>query len=232
MLSKIRESVPPERCPFGSRPGLLRQGVLELVALTGFALCSALRRFCANFLNLSNFLLYVNHLFSSLLYRIEGLSNSKLRVIPRCDEPKSVDLSPVRISSFAQRKTFKQRPASLGPLRARGSFSPGSCNGLFSVGFPTGVRGLIPTSPDPSNQLCFLLPTSGGAQRPPGSSIAHQQLSKSSTSYLRLQLAVGFRSTISLRLVENSNHIALMQAQHLWETPSSCGKLKRSGVYW
>ena len=35
-LSKILEDVPPERDPFGSRPRLLRQGVLELVALAGF----------------------------------------------------------------------------------------------------------------------------------------------------------------------------------------------------
>ena len=37
LLSKILESAPPERCPFGSRPELLRQGVLELIALAGIS---------------------------------------------------------------------------------------------------------------------------------------------------------------------------------------------------
>ena len=39
-LSKILLSYPPERSPLGSRPRLLRQGVLELVALTDF--CTSL----------------------------------------------------------------------------------------------------------------------------------------------------------------------------------------------
>ena len=68
LLSKILESGPPERCPFGSRPGLLRQGVLELVAHVDFAFNRIFHRFCANFLNLLNLRLSVN-LFSSFVLR-------------------------------------------------------------------------------------------------------------------------------------------------------------------
>ena len=41
--------------PFGSRPGLLRQGVLELIAHCPILLSSSCRHFCANLLNLSKF---------------------------------------------------------------------------------------------------------------------------------------------------------------------------------
>jgi hypothetical protein len=64
-LSKILEDVPPERDPFGSRPGLLRQGVLELVALADFASYRSSQRFCANLLNLSKFAPCVNAFFQA-----------------------------------------------------------------------------------------------------------------------------------------------------------------------
>jgi len=51
-LSKIRVGCPPERDPLGSRPGLLRQGVLELVAPADSAFYRTHCRFCANLLNL------------------------------------------------------------------------------------------------------------------------------------------------------------------------------------
>jgi hypothetical protein len=41
--------------PSGSRPGLLRQGVLELIAPAKISLASGHRHFCANLLNLSKF---------------------------------------------------------------------------------------------------------------------------------------------------------------------------------
>jgi hypothetical protein len=50
---------------FGSRSGLLHPAVPELDALGQIALFSAPGCFCANLLNLSNFLLYVKLLFSS-----------------------------------------------------------------------------------------------------------------------------------------------------------------------
>ena len=43
----------------------------NLMRMAKTALFSTLGRFCANFLKLSNFLLYVNHLFSSHLYPVE-----------------------------------------------------------------------------------------------------------------------------------------------------------------
>ena len=54
LLSKIRESGPPERCPW-DRGLLLRTGVLELIALLTFCLIASASIFCANFLKLSNF---------------------------------------------------------------------------------------------------------------------------------------------------------------------------------
>jgi hypothetical protein len=47
---------------------------------------------------------------------------------------------------------IKERPVMPEPLRLAGNF-PGSCNGLFSEGFPTGAQGVQSTSPDPTNRL-------------------------------------------------------------------------------
>src|SRR5215831_16163017 len=62
-----------------------------------------------------------------------------------------------------------------------------------------------------------------------GSSIASVQLSKNSTGYLCLQPAFHLAFTASLQPFENSNHPALTQARHLWESHDFCGKevLKR-----
>ena len=51
----------------------------------------------------------------------------------------------------AQRKISKSNQHSvLAPLRrAKGVLPFGSCNGLFSAGFPTGVQGVRPTLPQP-----------------------------------------------------------------------------------
>ena len=62
------------------------------------------RRFCANFLNLSNFLLYVNQIFALIVY-IHG--PSKLVVGGRSSNAlssKRLACKSVRISNFAQRK--------------------------------------------------------------------------------------------------------------------------------
>jgi hypothetical protein len=59
-LSKILESLPPERRPFGSRPRPEGLSVLELDAqCLDFAYNRSHRHFCANFLNLSNLQLEV-----------------------------------------------------------------------------------------------------------------------------------------------------------------------------
>src|SRR5580658_9482706 len=58
------------------------------------------------------------------------------------------------------------------PLGLAGDKTPGSCNGLFSAGFPTGVQGLSPhlTQRTSINQLPNSL--MGQALRPPGGSTA------------------------------------------------------------
>jgi len=78
------------------------------------------RRFCANFLNLSNFLLYVNLIFVLILYIPKP---SKLVVGGRSRNAVSSKRSarkPVRISYFAQRKisnSDQQLPEPLGLAR-------------------------------------------------------------------------------------------------------------------
>ena len=86
-LSKIRVSYPPERSPFGSRPRVLRRGVLELVANAGeCSVYSSHRRFCANLLNL---LIFGPHV--------------KLKMLEER----------IRFRSFAQRKNLNERPANI-----------------------------------------------------------------------------------------------------------------------
>ena len=109
--------------------------VLELCALAGLLLQRP-GRFCANFLNLSNFPVHVNRFsfnFDIRQRRSSRASNILLKPFgrPGNEAPRV---------GFVQRKTFKQRPASLEPLGLAGNV-PGSCNGLFSEGFPTGVQG-------------------------------------------------------------------------------------------
>ena len=92
--------------PFGSRPRLLRQGVLELVALAVFAFDRVFRRFCANSPNLSNFHLRVKpYLFPRMRPRklVVGGSSSLANI----DWP--VGTSPIQKRRTAQ--NIKERPA-------------------------------------------------------------------------------------------------------------------------
>jgi len=84
-LSKIRVSYPPERSPFGSRPGVA-PGCPRTCCADEFAygLYRTLRRFCANLLNLLIFLPHVK------LKLAEGKTAFK---------------------SFAPRKNLNERPA-------------------------------------------------------------------------------------------------------------------------
>ena len=52
---------------------------------------------------------------------------------------------------------IKERPAKIArATRARGRSTPGSCNGLFSVGFPTGAqRCALRTSSNPTNEFHY-----------------------------------------------------------------------------
>ena len=138
LLSKILESAPPERCSFGSRPELLRSGVLELVALGCFAFDRFRYRFCANLLNLSNFHLLVK---PNLFHRPRPL---KLIVggLFLIRESRSACWNGVLSRRVALRKISKsdRRTMRLSRLGSQ-ELPPGSCNGLFSAGFPTGVSG-------------------------------------------------------------------------------------------
>jgi hypothetical protein len=80
-----------------------------------------------------------------------------------------------KISKSDQRSTPE-------PIRLTGERTPGSCDGLFTVGFPTGVLGFNTRS---TNQLSNSL--SGQAKRPPESATNHLQLFKSITRSLALQ---------------------------------------------
>ena len=149
------------------------------------------RRFCANFLNLSDFLLYVNLIFVLIVYIPKPSQTRCWRSFPECGEPKTVGSQAGSDQLLRAAQNIKQRPVFTRATRARERSTLGSCNGLFSAGFPTGAQGSCFPPPDPTNQL----PTSlnGQATRPPGGSIAHLQLFKSSTSYPSLQPAVHLR---------------------------------------
>ena len=121
-------------------------------------------------------------------------------------------------------QNIKQQPAiNARADRARGSSASGSCNGLFSAGFPTGVQGvLFATSTDPTNQL----PTSllGQATRPPGGSTAHLQLFKSSTGYILVQLTLQrcFAPNRDLLRISTGRHPR--KPNRLWKHGKICGK--------
>ncbi len=119
-------------------------------------------------------------------------------------------------ASFRAAQNFQTATSVARAAKARGGFPPGLAMACSLKDSPQGSRGIKPTSPDPTNQL----PTShsGQAQRPPGGSTAHLQLSKNSTRYPCMQLAAGLALTASLQLFENSNDPALTQAQYLWES--------------
>jgi hypothetical protein len=103
-----------------------------------------------------------------------GRSNSPLtvcssRVKPICLSGKT----PVQKRRAAL--NINERPANHArAAEARRRFPPGSCNSLFSEGFPTGVQGHLPhLTQRTSITTCFPLPSTGQANRPPGGSTSH-----------------------------------------------------------
>jgi hypothetical protein len=73
--------------------------------------------------------------------------------------------------------------------KAHRGISPGSCNGLFSEGFPTGVRGTCLARPyEPALQPASRFPL-GAGPKATGKQTAHVQLPKSSTDKPRLQIS-------------------------------------------
>jgi hypothetical protein len=137
-----------------------------------------LRRFCANPLNISKFASVVKLFFAAQLYPYcdfcSHRSLLRLKVTPR------------QISKIDQRAKHRA-------TRAHERLTPGSCNGLFSAGFPTGVQGRLPhlTQRTCSITLASHFPQRGRPRGPPGGFTTHLQLFKSTTSYSLLQ-AIGF----------------------------------------
>jgi hypothetical protein len=156
---------------------------------------------------------------------------------PRCDQDSSDDpMSDSPQSRTAQ--NIKDRPAQRArATKAHGGFLPGSCNGLFSVGFPTGARDDIP--PLPTLRTSFPLPPTGrpiGHRKAP---LLFHQLFKSTTVLSILQAArvLIFRHLAgllrcflhtarsgSLQLSENSKHSLFTQLKSLWKAHGFCGK--------
>ena len=101
------------------------------------------------------------------------------------------------------------------PLRLAGNFSPGLamvCSLWDSLqGSKQGSWGSAAAhSTDPANQLPHS--THRQATRPPGSSTAHFQLSKSSTGHSVLQLARNFKLSSCLRLIQDTGPRRVRQA--------------------
>jgi len=78
-------------------------------------------------------------LASSLSCR--GHPNMLSAVAPRRDEPKRKTFKSVRVSIFRAAQNFQTATSIARATRGSRRISPGSCNGLFSEGFPTGVQG-------------------------------------------------------------------------------------------
>lgn len=117
---------------------------------------------------------------------------------------------------FAQRKISNNDQHLPEPLRLAGARSRVLQWGCSLWDYLQGFRGLLSTSPDPTNQL----PSShlGQATRPPGGSTAHFDLSESSTHYPVLQPNVNLSVNAWLQLHEDSNSSARTQPTQ------SCGK--------
>ena len=89
--------------PFGSRPWVLPQGVLELVALAKSASYGIHRHFCANLLNLSNFHLHVK---LNLFPLTKAAQTRCWRKFPSCGF-RSAEKNKSQFGRVAQRKISK-----------------------------------------------------------------------------------------------------------------------------
>jgi len=139
ILSKILESTPPERRPFGSRPKQHRLGCprtccarrfLRLTALTG--------AFCANLLKVSNFAFPVK----PDLLRPRAAPTTMLAVIPR---PRKPARRQAPYKSYAQRKISKidqrNRPSLWGSRELNSRVLQWFCSLWDSL---QGLRGRLP----------------------------------------------------------------------------------------
>jgi hypothetical protein len=185
MLSKIRESDPPERGPFGSRSGLLHPAVPELSAPGQNCTSQYPRPFLREPSKPIELLALCQTSFSISFC---GRPTTPLEWVRDRNRSNGTFCKPFRIGIFRAAQNFQTATSIARATGARGRILPGLAMACSLKEFLQGSRGIKPTSPDPKNQL----PTShsGQAQRPPGGSIASMQLSKNSTSYLCLQPAL------------------------------------------
>jgi hypothetical protein len=131
-LSKILEGGPPKRYPLDRGPDS-RPAVLELDA---------------------------HRPISPLAQRASAFLREPFKVIkvPVAGQRKNPP-EPLWITRLALRKKSKERPAKIArAARARGRSTPGSCNGLFSVGFPTGVQRCTSSATRKTLRTSFPLP--------------------------------------------------------------------------
>ena len=107
-----------------------------------------------DFLSLPDFYLTVK----LCLHSLRGRSTRCWQVLLACESQPAYRMN-VPLKVVALRKISKSdQQTTLEPLGLTGDKSPGSCNGLFSEGFPTGVQGLLPHL---TQRTIFPLPSSG-----------------------------------------------------------------------
>jgi hypothetical protein len=108
--------------------------------------------------------------------------------------------------------------------KAHRELNPGSCNGLFSEGFPTGVRGSCLARPyEPALQPASRFPLRAGPKAT-GKQTALVQLSKSSISHPLLQIAPEPAGTALCNLPRIAIARSESNRQPLWKAPFSVGK--------
>jgi len=139
---------------------------------------------------------------------------------------------PVRVA-----QKIKERPTQCArATKARGRLSPGSCNGLFSLGIPSrGLRrGSKPASTNPTNQLPNSLdsgPTSPNQGRPTNLASGHQEAPLLTNNFLRVAQGrpgckhLGPVNRLYLQYRGNLlPHPARVPGLGLWKACSFCGK--------
>ncbi len=167
MLSKIRESLPPERRPFGSRPLTVTPGVSP-------NLCAGLNHFSVprSFLRELSKPIELLALCQPPIF-VFPVSSRGHPILSLGFHPIRKDLNGVNLQSVSNHyvrfvaQSFQTATSMLEPARgSRRISSPGLAMACSLKDSLQGFRGMLPTSPDPTNQL----PTShsGQAQRPPG----------------------------------------------------------------
>jgi hypothetical protein len=192
---------------------------------------STLRRFCANLLNISNLGFLVKSI-SVLRSRprklvVGGCSSLRFRLTRPGNSP---------VQKLRTAQNINQHPAQYAPEPLRltevsqpTGDAPGSCNGLFSVGFPTVAQGLLPhLILRTSITTCFPLPSTGQAYLATGRRLLlicnFQRVAQATPLCKRLVHQAVVRSCNFPRvsiLRPDCKLPALWETPSLWETPAN-----------